>query len=234
METLIFDCDGVLVDSEVIAEATLVDMLRDWLPDLAPDTVLRNALGMTTGNILRHLEQLSAHALPDDALPRIDAAIEDRLGQALQPIHGVADVVSRLDLPLAIVSNSTRFRVRNSLRTTGLDAWLGQAPLFTAEQVPLPKPDPAVYLLAARELGIAPEDCLVVEDSVSGVTAASGAGMTVIGFTGASHIEDGHHEHLESAGAWRTLPAMAGLPQLLAEWRRQRGDNGPAPEEQRP
>ncbi|ROT97651.1 HAD family hydrolase [Marinobacter sp. R17] len=222
METLIFDCDGVLVDSEVIAEATLVEQLRDWLPDLQTDTVLHHALGMTTENILLHLEALSSHTLPADALPRIDEAIEARLAKALQPIDGVAETLDRLELPLAIVSNSSRFRVCNSLATTGLDAQLGTVPLFTAEQVALPKPDPGVYLLATRELGCSPKDCLVVEDSVSGVTAAKAAGMTVIGFTGASHIPPDHAEHLKDAGAWRILRHMTGLETLIDEWRQHR------------
>lgn len=222
METLIFDCDGVLVDSEVIAEATLVEQLRDWLPDLQPDTVLRHALGMTTENILTHLEQLSAHALPEDALPRIDDAIDARLAQELKAIDGVAEAVAKLSMPLAIVSNSRRQRVLNSLSTTGLDAWMGKYPLFTAEQVSLPKPDPAVYLLAASEMGRRPEDCLVVEDSISGVTAAKAAGMTVIGFVGASHIEDGHDRRLRDAGAWEILPRMHGLQSLVERWRQER------------
>lgn len=222
METLIFDCDGVLVDSEVIAEATLVEQLREWLPDLQPDTLLRNALGMTTENILRHLEQLSAHKLPADALPRIDLAIETRLARDLKAIAGVTETLGQLDLPLAIVSNSSRRRVLGSLGTTGLDVWLGSAPLFTAEQVPLPKPDPGVYRLAARELGCKPEDCLVVEDSVSGVSAASAAGMTVIGFYGASHIGAGHEQRLLDAGAWRVMPRMSGLDVLIEEWRASR------------
>ncbi|BES72885.1 HAD family hydrolase [Marinobacter nanhaiticus D15-8W] len=222
METLIFDCDGVLVDSEVIAEATLIAQLRDWLPDLQSDTVLRHALGMTTENILIHLEQLSAHSLPEDALPLVDDAIDARLAKELKPIEGVAEAVAKLNMPLAIVSNSRRSRVLNSLRTTGLDAWLGKYPLFTAEQASLPKPDPAVYLLAAKEMGRRPEDCLVVEDSVSGVTAAKGAGMTVIGFIGASHIEGGHDQQLREAGAWEILSGMHGLQSLVERWRRER------------
>lgn len=216
--TLIFDCDGVLVDSEAIAEATLIRQLAELLPDIPRDVALRQALGMTTANILAHLEAQSAHRLPADALARVDAAIEARLAEELRAIEGVAEVVARLELPLAIVSNSRRRRVVASLANTGLDAWLGDVPLFTAEQVEQPKPAPDLYLLAARSLGCAPRDCLVVEDSVSGVTAARAAGMTVIGFTGASHIEDGHAERLQAAGCWRILTGMHDLEGLIAGW----------------
>ncbi|TFH86490.1 HAD family phosphatase [Billgrantia azerbaijanica] len=222
MTPLIFDCDGVLVDSEVIAEATLLRILGEWLPDLRSEEVLRHALGMTTADILAHLEQHSRHALPDDALARIDDAIEARLARELRAIEGAAEAIAGLDLPLAIVSNSRRRRVLASLATTGLDALLHRAPVFTAEQVTRPKPDPALYRLAAETLGCRPADCLVVEDSVSGVTAAHGAGMTVIGFVGASHVPAGHAQRLAEAGAWRILSHMRGLGALVEAWQAQR------------
>jgi HAD superfamily hydrolase (TIGR01509 family) len=215
METLIFDCDGVLVDSETIAEATLVELLGEWLPDLDADTVLSQALGMTTANILHHLEALSDHRLPSDATERVDTTIEARLAEGLVAIEGVAEAIAAIRLPKAVVSNSRRRRVLASLVTTGLDVRLGGVPVFTAEQVAEPKPAPDLYLLAARELGRVPGDCLVVEDSVSGVTAAHGAGMTVIGFTGASHVPAGQARRLREAGAWRVIDRMQDLPGLV-------------------
>ncbi|MCK0745329.1 HAD family hydrolase [Chromohalobacter nigrandesensis] len=222
MEMLIFDCDGVLVDSEAIAEAVLHECLTAWLPDLAIGDELRHALGMTTQAILEHLAAHSGYALPDDALTRIDAAIEMRLAEELEAMAGVAAAIEALDLPLAIVSNSRRRRVVDSLANTGLDALLGKAPLFTAEQVARPKPAPDVYRLAAQSLGVVPEACLVIEDSVSGARAACAAGMTVIGFTGASHIESGHEERLREAGAWQVLTHMAELGALVQRWRDER------------
>lgn len=219
MQTLIFDCDGVLVDSEAIAEATLVELLGEWLPDLDTDTVLSQALGMTTANILGHLEGLSVHRLPAQAADTVDDTIEARLANELTAIAGVCEAIRALDLPKAVVSNSRRQRVLASLATTGIDLAIGEVPIFTAEQVARPKPDPALYLLAASTLGCAPGECLVVEDSVSGVTAAHGAGMTVIGFTGASHVQPGQRQRLEAAGAWRVLEHMQGLETLVHEWR---------------
>ncbi|GHE20171.1 HAD family hydrolase [Halomonas urumqiensis] len=220
MPTLIFDCDGVLVDSEAIAEATLVELLGEWLPDLDTDTVLSQALGMTTANILGHLEGLSAHRLPAKAADTVDDTIEARLANELKAIAGVCEAIRALDLPKAVVSNSRRQRVLASLATTGIDRAIGEVPIFTAEQVARPKPDPALYLLAASTLGCDPGECLVVEDSVSGVTAAHGAGMTVIGFTGASHVQPGQRQRLEAAGAWRVLAHMQGLEALVSEWQR--------------
>ncbi|WP_192036075.1 HAD-IA family hydrolase [Halomonas sp. YLGW01] len=219
MDSLIFDCDGVLVDSEAIAEATLIDLLGAWLPDLATEEELKAALGMTTANILGHLEARSVHRLPANATARVDETIEARLARELGAIDGVAEAIEALTLPLAVVSNSRRQRVLASLATTGLDARLGEVPIFTADQVAAPKPDPSIYRLAARELGCAPGDCLVVEDSVAGVTAAHGAGMTVIGFIGASHVPAGQAERLREAGAWRVLSHMQGLEALVQQWR---------------
>ncbi|MCE9683400.1 HAD family hydrolase [Halomonas alkalisoli] len=215
METLIFDCDGVLVDSEAIAEATLVELLGEWLPDLAADTVLSQALGMTTAHILAHLEGLSSHRLPAQATERVDETIEARLARELLAMPGVAAAIAAIDLPRAVVSNSRRQRVLASLANTGLDTVLGEVPIFTAEQVARPKPDPALYRLAAKTLGVSPARCLVVEDSVSGVTAAHAAGMRVIGFTGASHVQPGQAERLVAAGAWRVIAQMQDLPALV-------------------
>ena len=225
MDSLIFDCDGVLVDSEAIAEATLIDLLAAWLPDLATEEELTAALGMTTANILGHLEARSAHRLPADATARVDATIEARLANELDAIDGVAEAIKAVEslvLPLAVVSNSRRRRVVASLANTGLDAQLGKAPLFTAEQVAHPKPAPDVYRLAASHLGVAPAACLVIEDSVSGTRAACAAGMTVIGFTGASHVEPGHAQRLRDAGAWQVLTHMAALGELVQRWRGER------------
>lgn len=218
MTALIFDCDGVLVDSEALAEGILAEHLSRWLPDIDIDQSLGQALGMTTANILHHAEQLSVYSLHANAAEMVDTAIEARLARELVAIDGAEAAVRAVSLPKAVVSNSRRCRVLASLTGTELDAALGDVPIFTAEQVAHPKPDPALYQLAATMLGEAPEDCLVVEDSVAGVTAATEAGMWVIGFVGASHVDAGQSERLRQAGAWRILPHMQGLHDLVNEW----------------
>ncbi|QEM83297.1 HAD-IA family hydrolase [Halomonas binhaiensis] len=219
MQTLIFDCDGVLVDSEVIAEATLIERLSEWLPDVDVEQALAQALGQTTEAILLGLEALSAHALPQAALALLDDEIEARLAQELDAIEGAAAAITVVDLPKAVVSNSRRCRVVASLSKTGLDRVLQGAPIFCAEQVERPKPDPAVYQLAANTLGVMPGNCLVVEDSVSGARAARAAGMTVIGFVGASHVPAGQADRLSELGVWRVMQRMAELPGLVEDWR---------------
>lgn len=218
MTAVIFDCDGVLVDSEALAEKTLAAHLRQWLPDLDIPKLLGQALGMTTANILRHVEQLSRYQLPVNAVAQVDSAIEMRLARELQPIDGARAALSAISLPKAVVSNSHRRRVVASLAGTHLTSVLGDVPIFTADQVAHPKPDPALYLLAAAELGFPAEHCLVVEDSVAGVTAARAAGMCVIGFIGASHVDAEQTARLLQAGAWRILAHMQDLTALVDEW----------------
>ncbi|MDQ7732454.1 HAD-IA family hydrolase [Halomonas sp. SpR1] len=218
MRTLIFDCDGVLVDSEALAEGMLVEFLSHWLPDLNIDQELGQALGMTTAAILAHLEALSAHTLPVDATEQVDTAIEARLARELKAIEGADKAIRSIRLEKAVVSNSRRSRVLASLASTGLADALGEVPIFTADQVANPKPDPALYRLAASQLGQVPRDCLVVEDSVAGVTAAHAAGMCVIGFVGASHVDAEQSARLTQAGAWRILAHMHGLEALVDEW----------------
>ncbi|ALM53803.1 HAD family hydrolase [Halomonas huangheensis] len=222
MQTLIFDCDGVLVDSEVIAENTLAERLGQWLPDVDVEGALNDALGRTTEAILASLAARSRHELPDNALVLLDDEIEARLARELQPVPQVSEAIAAIDLPRAVVSNSRRQRVAGSLERTGLKRVLGDdIQIFCAEQVSQPKPDPAIYLLAARTLGVAPEDCLVVEDSISGATAALAAGMTVIGFTGASHVLPDQSARLQTLGVWQVMADMRELPELVKTWQRQ-------------
>lgn len=221
MQTLIFDCDGVLVDSEVIAERTLAQRLAQWLPDIDVENALNEALGRTTEAILEHLAAASRHSLPQGALSLLDDEIEARLSRELQPVPGVAQAIEAIDLARAVVSNSRRQRVESSLATTGLRRVLGEVPIFCAEQVARPKPDPAIYRLAAQTLGVAPADCLVVEDSMSGASAALAAGMTVIGFVGASHVPPNQASRLRDLGVWQVMTDMRELPELVVSWQQQ-------------
>lgn len=222
LQQVIFDCDGVLVDSEVLAEEELSRQLGEWLPDLDTEAELRAALGMTTEAILGHLEAMSAHTLPPQAMERIDHAIESRLAKELAPISGMAELLGGLlanGVAVAIVSNSAERRVRASLAATGLDRWLGSVPLFTAEQVARPKPAPDVYQLALRQLGRDAQECVVVEDSLAGVSAAVAAGLRVIGFTGAGHIPPGHAQRQLEAGAWQSRASMEEVSALISQLR---------------
>ena len=217
IERLIFDCDGVLVDSEVIADQVLAEELAHRLPDdVDVGPMLHNTAGLTTEAILRRIGIETGVPLLGGTLDEIEQAVDRALAERVEALPDVDTVCRAIELPKAVVSNSSLKRVGISLHRVGLLP-LFQNRIFTADWVSHPKPAPDVYLYAARSLRIGPRHCLVVEDSVAGVTAARAAGMSVIGFTGASHHPPDQAERLYQAGADTVIAALAELPKLVED-----------------
>ena len=214
IDHLICDCDGVLVDSEVIADRVMFETLTATFPaiDFAP--VVKTAFGQQTSRFLAGLEKQFDITLPANFLDTIEHDVERELAASLGPIHGVRDALQRVTLPAAVVSNSRMTRVSASVRRAGLQQIFGER-VFSAEQVARPKPYPDVYLFAAQSLGVEAARCLVVEDSVSGLNAARAAGMKTIAFVGASHIPDGYADALRAMGITRIIKQMDELPALV-------------------
>ncbi|MGN6315841.1 HAD family hydrolase [Trinickia sp.] len=212
---LICDCDGVLVDSEVIADRVLLTALSARFPSLDFAPVAHLAFGQRTSTFLADLEMRFQIEIPDGFLADVEREIDNEFKRSLAPIAGVRDALVRVALPAAVVSNSRLTRVAASLARVGLTDIFGPR-VFSAEQVSRPKPHPDVYLHAARQLGIAPERCLVVEDSVTGLTAARAAGMKTIAFVGASHVPKGYAQVLRNLGVTRIIEHMEQLPALIA------------------
>ncbi|TKC89693.1 HAD family hydrolase [Trinickia terrae] len=215
LDHLICDCDGVLVDSEVIADRVLVETLSATFPGLDFEAAAKTAFGQQTSRFLAGLETQFGITMPVDFLDTIDRHIEAELAKSLGPIAGVRDALQRVTLPAAVVSNSRLARVTASVKRAGLTEIFGPR-VFSAEQVARPKPFPDVYLHAAQQLGVEPARCVVVEDSISGLNAARAAGMKTIAFVGASHIPDGYAEVLRSLGVTRIIERMEQLPALVA------------------
>jgi HAD superfamily hydrolase (TIGR01509 family) len=137
-----------------------------------------------------------------------------RLEVDLKPVAGVADALARIDVPRCVASSSDRARIQMTLRWTGLAAFFGDH-IFSGVDVAQGKPAPDLFLLAAKAMGFAPADCIVIEDSTLGVQAGVAASMPVIGFTGGSHTDPGHASRLSAAGAGTIVTAMADLPAAL-------------------
>lgn len=214
IEAIIFDCDGVLVDSEIIASRVALEMLRPHGFDMRLEEYSRTFAGKVeadTVNIIRDEYKID---LPPDFLSKLKIKIEYALDNELEPIEGAYDTITSISLPKAVVSNSRLVRVIHSLKVASLDHLFGKK-LFSAEMVERPKPDPAVYLLASSNLNVSPKNCLVIEDSISGATAAISAGMQVIGFLGASHIYNGHETRLKECGVFKTAQNMNDLRHIL-------------------
>jgi len=217
MDVVIFDCDGVLVDSEILALQVLSRELAPLLPSINTTALLHNTAGIHTEAILEMVEQRTGQTLPPGAVSAIIRAIDRALDEELQPIPGALEAIERIPACKAVASNSSLASVRRSLERAGLSRYFDER-VFSADMVAEPKPAPDLYLHAAEQLGVIPGRCLVIEDSVPGTIAARLAGMTVIGFTGASHVPVDQHERLRHAGAAVVIDRMEGLPELVNGW----------------
>lgn len=197
IKQVIFDCDGVLVDTEIIAAEIMVDLLSDLSIQIDTHQYIQEFTGKTFSDIMQYF---NVNSIPGKDIESLAKQSEHAIYDHLREIPGMPELVQSLDLPVAVASNSNLWQVKKALQFLQLEDTIGEA-FFSAEMVASPKPSPDVYLLAAEKTGQAPAQCLVVEDSTSGVRSALSAGMEVIGFCGASHILPGHAEKLAELGA---------------------------------
>lgn len=207
-DLIIFDCDGVLVDSELLSCRCLSEVLAEFGIALSLEQALELFLGRSTRAIEQHYRDLG-QAVPDGFLPRLKSRVLTTFAASLRPIPGVAAVVSELSMPFCVASSSDLDRVSFSLDVTGLAPHFGER-LYTAQMVRHGKPAPDLFLHAAGKMQADAARTLVIEDSISGVQAAKAAGMTVWGFVGGSHYRtrDGH-AILLAAGADRVFAQMS-------------------------
>ena len=214
MTLLIFDCDGVLVDSEVIAHDTLRELMAVLGHPMAIDETIREFAGRSLTDTIATAERLLGRPIPTDVGHEFGQRLLDRFRRHLKPIPGVRDAILALPYRRCVASSSSPERLHLSLAVTGLAPLFGES-VFSAVQVPNGKPAPDLYLLAARTLGEAPESCIVIEDTMRGVMSARAAGMRVIGFSGAAHATLDLPEQLQHAGAALVLRSMHELPAVV-------------------
>jgi HAD superfamily hydrolase (TIGR01509 family) len=207
---VIFDCDGVLIDSEPIANRVLSDQLARIGLRLHPDEVMRRFVGRTRAGCLELAAELLGRELPPGFGAAWDKALFEAFAADLRAIEGIEDVISSMAMKLCVASNSSRERMRVSLRAAGLLPRF-EGRLFSAQDVARPKPAPDLFLHAAASMGAAPGDCAVVEDTPTGVEAAVAAGMAVFGYAGGAHSSA---RALAAAGAI-VFRRMSELPVLL-------------------
>lgn len=186
-DLVIFDCDGVLIDSEVISARMLIDELAGFGVDIDTAYVARHFLGRSYPIVLQQIRDEFGITLPDGFEAAYRARLIAAFQQELRPIEGVRDVISRLSVPYALATSSSPPRLADSLQIVGFsDLFEGRC--TTASEVSRGKPAPDLFLLAAEKNHVAPSRCLVIEDSLAGVQAGLAAGMTVWRFTGGSHL----------------------------------------------
>ena len=212
---VIFDCDGVLVDSEAIACRVDAELLTSLGFPVGFEDFRDRYVGISTATMCADIEARFGRRLPADIARRLLDAVLDAFEAELAPIPGIPDALRAIDAPRCVASSSDPPRIRRSLEIAGL-LGLFDPHLFSATMVARGKPAPDIFLHAASAMGAAPRDCVVVEDSVPGVQAARAAGMRVLGFVGGGHCGPGHGARLAAAGAELAFDDMTDLPRLIA------------------
>ncbi len=207
---VIFDCDGVLIDSEKISMAVDRALLAENGIDLTEAEMYRRFVGPTFEDMVAELEREHGKTLPPDLSARKDGMMLELYRRDLKPVPGVIPMLQKLALPKSVGTNGPRDRALEALRITGLAPFFGDR-LTTYEDVKNGKPAPDIYLLAAQRAGLAPSRCLVVEDSVTGVTSALEAGCKVIGFTGVAHDPAAKARELKKLGISHVIHDMGEL-----------------------
>ena len=214
---VIFDCDGVLVDSEPLSLACLTAGLNRIGVAIDVDTVRRRFAGTSMVSIMEHIARDYGIAAPEGFVEAVKAETLATFDRALKAMQGVAEAIRGLDLPICVASSSDPVRLRHSLTLTGLLPLFG-GNVFSSAQVARGKPFPDLFLFAADRMGAAPASCLVIEDSVPGVTAAVAAGMRVVGFTGGGHWgHDPDGADLLHAGAASIFSDYSNLSKVISD-----------------
>ena len=210
---VIFDCDGVLVDSEPVANRTLGQMLRELGLDLTQEQIFEQFVGYSLPHCLRVIEGMLGHPAPENFLRDLQARTFAAFKTELRAMPGIEQTLDALDaagVPYCVASSGDHEKMNTTLGITGLlPRFAGR--IFSVTQVARGKPAPDVYLFAARQLGAEPAACVVVEDTPPGVQAGAAAGMTVFGFC--AHTPE---QKLRAAGAHRTFDDLRQLFSMLS------------------
>ncbi|MCF3963726.1 HAD family hydrolase [Streptomyces fuscigenes] len=212
-DLIIFDNDGVLVDSEPISNAILAGYLTELGHPTTFDDSVRDFMGAALHRVHDLVLERTGQRLPDDFDDTLHARVFEAFERELTPVEGVTEVLSGLradGVAYCVASSGSHERIRVGHRKTGLDRWFPDDVVFSAEDVGRGKPAPDLFLHAARSMGVEPGRCAVVEDSPLGLAAGLAAGMDVYAFTAMTPVEK-----LAGAGAW--FSSMDELPALLAK-----------------
>ena len=224
LDLVIFDCDGVLVDSESISNEVLAQMLSEEGLTTTPTESRREYQGLLLADILAAAEARLGRALPKGWLDRYELERSTAFREGLRPIRGVAATVKRIraaGVSVCVASQGKLEKTRLSLQLTGLDTLFEDRALFSAYQVPRGKPHPDLFLHAALTMGADPSKCVVIEDTPSGVQAAVAAGMRAFGFSADSDERALRRAGAETFGILEALPGLLGLRQSRRQASRQ-------------
>lgn len=205
---IIFDCDGVLIDSESIAIGVLVDMANVFGANMDFKESLISLKGKSFNSCLALIESRIGKALPPDFEANYRIKTFETFKREIKPIEGIQQVLEHLTVPFCVASSGPENKIRLNLEETGLLPFF-EGKIFSCYTIQKWKPEPDVFLWAAKTMGFEPKDCLVIEDSISGVRAAKAGGFTVFGYT-----EHDYHQALKHE-AHKTFSRMAELLPML-------------------
>jgi len=211
---LIFDCDGVLVDSERLACSALAKLMTTLGHAMTTEEAVLAFAGSSLSDVLSRAEKLLSRPIPQRMGEQTSRELMARLRGELMAVAGVKEAIAALPYRRCVASSSEPERLLLSLEVSGLSSVFGND-VFSAARVANGKPAPDLFLLAARCLEIDPSCCIVIEDSVLGIEAARAAAMAAIGFAGASHASDELARRLAAAGAETVIRSMAELPMAV-------------------
>jgi HAD superfamily hydrolase (TIGR01509 family) len=211
---VIFDCDGVVVDSEMLSAGLLMGMMADLGLPITLDIFRDDFLGRSFAVSAQKCIERFGVALPADFEPRYRAQLFPLMRAELQPMAGVEQVLAALKVPYCLATSSGPERLAASLEGAGLQDWFEDR-CFLAHMVAHPKPAPDLFVFAAAQMGVVPEACVVIEDSEMGVRAGLAAGMVVWQFQGGAHMKAGYHLP-DDVTPHRVIATMPELQQAFA------------------
>ncbi|MBB5047669.1 HAD superfamily hydrolase (TIGR01509 family) [Rhodopseudomonas rhenobacensis] len=217
VDLVIFDCDGVLVDSEIISCRVYAQALSRYGYPITADQVHDRFLGRSSRETRLEVERELGRMLPDDFQAQLNAELFGELETSLEPMPHIDEALDAILQPVCVASSGPLQKISVSLNRVGLTQRFAPH-IFSATQVNRGKPAPDLFLYAAMQMGAEPSRCLVVEDSVAGVTAARAAGMVALGFAGGSHCRPGHGESLRHAGAQASFVDMRQLYDIISQF----------------
>jgi HAD superfamily hydrolase (TIGR01509 family) len=213
-DLIIFDCDGVLVDSEVISCRAHAEILTRHGYPITPDRVFDRFLGRSMRQTTIEVEAELGRSLPDDFQTQVYAEVFRLFAASFQATPHIDEALAAIALPVCVASSGPPEKISASLNRVGLyDRFAPH--IFSAVQVRNGKPAPDLFLFAAEQMRTRPERCLVIEDSLAGISGALAAGMMVFGYHGGSHCRPDTAETLRAAGAVLTFDDMRQLPEMI-------------------
>lgn len=215
-EAIVFDCDGVLVDSEVIAVRIESMMLTAAGFPMTFEEVASTFVGLSEASVMRLVEERFGRPVPPELNDQIHAHTLAAFNGELEAVAGIDALLAATVVPRCVASSSTLDRIILSLKLTKLDQHFATEHIYSAQMVERGKPEPDLFLHAAQGLGVDPAACVVVEDSPHGVVAGVAAGMDVIGFTAGLHSTPDLADRLRTAGARRIAETAGALGDMLA------------------